>query len=84
MGCRMSSPALDRARVVARLTGTLPDGGYEEGTPIYAVDLQDLLIRDNAPASSRNDIDLGGKLAFMIENVLTREECCHKSWMAVG
>ena len=74
-GCRMSSPVLDRTRVVARLTGTLPEGGFEEGTPIHAVDLPDLLRREDAPVATRDEIDLGGKLAFVIENVLTREEC---------
>lgn len=71
----MSNSILERARVVARLTGTLPEGGYEEGTPIYAVDLPSLLQCNNAPMASREDINLGGKLAFVIDDVLTSEEC---------
>lgn len=71
----MSSPILSATRVVARLTGTLPDGGFEEDTPIHAVDFPDLLIPADAPAPRRDDIDLGGKLAFVIEDVLTRSEC---------
>lgn len=71
----MSNPVLDHARVVARLTGTLPDGGYEEDTPIHALDLPGLLLREDAPVPRREEIDLGGKLAFVIEDVLTRAEC---------
>ena len=65
----------DHARVVARLTGTLPDGGFEEDTPIYAVNLPELLLREDAPQARREEIDLGGKIAFVIEDVLTPEEC---------
>lgn len=71
----MPSPVLERSRVIARLTGTLPEGGYEEGTPIHAVDHPDLLCPENAPAAHRSEIDLGGKLAFVIEDALTRAEC---------
>lgn len=71
----MASSVLDSTRVVARLTGTLPDGGYEEDTPIHAADLPDLLAPADAPAARREEIDLGGKLAFVIEDVLTRAEC---------
>ncbi|MEY4873079.1 MAG: hypothetical protein RLZZ563_2409, partial [Pseudomonadota bacterium] len=71
----MSLSVLDHARVIARLTGTLPEGGYEEGTPIYAVDMPDLLHPHDAPPAHRSEIDLGGKLAFVIEDVLTRAEC---------
>lgn len=66
-------PALD-ARVVARLTGTLPEGGFEEGTPIYASDVPNLVMREDAPSASREDLALGGKIAFVIEDVITREE----------
>jgi hypothetical protein len=71
----MSNALLDQARVVARLTGTLPDGGYEEDTPIYAVDLRSPLKPEDALDVERHDIDLGGKLAFVIEDALTRTEC---------
>jgi hypothetical protein len=71
----MSSPILENTRVVARLTGTLPEGGYEEDTPIHAVALPGLLRPADAPEPRRDEIDLGGKLAFMIEDVLTRTEC---------
>ena len=52
----MSYPVLDHTRVIARLTGTLPEGGYEEDTPIYAVnvpDLLDLLMAGEDPKSGR-------------------------------
>lgn len=62
------------ARIVARLTGTLPEGGFEDGTPIYASDIPNLVQREDAPAANRDDIELGDKIAFVIENVVTREE----------
>jgi predicted 2-oxoglutarate/Fe(II)-dependent dioxygenase YbiX len=67
------APAMD-ARVVARLTGTLPEGGFEEGTPIYAADLPNLVNRADAPKAHREDITVGDKIVFSIENVITREE----------
>ena len=71
----MTELNLDHVRVIARLTGTLPDGGQEEDTPIFAVDMPGLLPPDDAPAPRREEVDIGGKLAFVIEDVLTREEC---------
>lgn len=62
------------ARVVARLTGTLPEGGIEQGTPIYASDVPNLVNRPDAPAAHRKEITLGDKIAFVIEDVITREE----------
>jgi hypothetical protein len=62
------------ARVIARLTGTLPEGGIEQGTPIYASDMPNLVTRAAAPKAHREDITLGDKIAFTIENVITREE----------
>ena len=70
----MSDVVLTQARFVARLTGTLPDGGYEEDTPIYAVDRPDLFRPADAPIPRREEIDIGAKLAFVIEDVLTRAE----------
>jgi hypothetical protein len=71
----MSDTTLLQSRVIARLTGTLPEGGYEEGTPIHAVDFRDLLCAQDAPTPQRHEIDLGAKLAFLIDDVLTRAEC---------
>lgn len=68
-----TAPLID-ARVVARLTGTLPEGGFEEGTPIYASDIPNLVKPSDAPVANREDIALGGKIAFVIENVIKREE----------
>ena len=65
--------ALD-TRVVARLTGTLPEGGYEEDTPIWACDAPDLLRAQDAPVPALAPVPLGDKLAFVIEDVITRTE----------
>jgi len=62
------------ARVVARLTGTLPEGGFEEGTPIYACNVPNLVSSQDAPVPTREDLSLGNKIAFVIENVITRPE----------
>lgn len=69
----LDTPEIE-TRIVARLTGTLPEGGIEQGTPIYAAHVRNLLQREDAPQSSRADLDLGNKIAFLIEDVITREE----------
>jgi 2OG-Fe(II) oxygenase superfamily len=69
----LSTPDIS-ARVVARLTGTLPEGGFEDGTPIYASDVPDLVTQADAPVAQREDLELGDKIAFVIENVITRDE----------
>ena len=61
-------------RIVARLTGTLPEGGYEEDTPIWACDAPGLLRSDDAPAARLHPVPLGEKLAFIIEDVITKPE----------
>lgn len=60
-------------RVVAVLPGSLPMGGIVQETPIYAfetppprLDLADRTSRD----PRRRDIDLGGLLAFQIDDVI--------------
>ena len=69
----MSFTALD-TRIVARLTGTLPEGGYEEDTPIWACDAPGLLRPENAPAARLAAVPLGEKLALIIEDLITRNE----------
>lgn len=62
------------AHVVARLTGTLPEGGFEEGTPIWACAAPGLLRAADAAMGARGAIPLGEKLAFQVEDVVTRPE----------
>lgn len=69
----LHDPAI-QARVVARLIGTLPEGGFEEGTPIYASNFPDLVTPDSDPCAARKDLDVGDKIAFIIDDVITREE----------
>lgn len=61
-------------RIVARLTGTLPEGGYEEDTPIWTCEAPGLLRHEDAPVVSIASVALGDKLAFVIEDVITRAE----------
>ncbi len=61
-------------RIVARLTGTLPEGGVEDGTPIYAAELPGLLASEDAPDATLQPLVLGDKIAFIIEDVVTRNE----------
>ncbi|MEL6572571.1 MAG: 2OG-Fe(II) oxygenase [Pseudomonadota bacterium] len=60
---------------VAHLPGTLPEGGVELDTPIYAVQTEDLLTQAPVQSATRRDVDLGHKLAFVVDNVLSRQEC---------
>ncbi|MEY3572921.1 MAG: hypothetical protein RJA77_836 [Pseudomonadota bacterium] len=66
------------SRVVARITGSLPMGGVQPNTPIYAFDealfLPEELVAPPIPPS-RTDINLDGQLAFLISGVLTRTQC---------
>lgn len=61
-------------RVVATLPGSLPMGGVVADTPIHALDPPLALDPQAAPAPRRSDIELGGLLAFCIEDVLTADE----------
>ena len=66
--------------IVYSTYGSLPMGGVVEQTPIYAFDEtpQQLVFSDDRHyLASREEIDLGGKLAFMIHNVASDEECDH-------
>ncbi|MGM9426333.1 hypothetical protein [Hydrogenophaga sp. MI9] len=66
-----------QTRVVARLTGSLPMGGVVPDTPIHAfAQTPAALALGPAPALQprRRDIELGGLLAFAIDEVVTAEE----------
>ena len=64
-------------RVVARLPGSLPMGGAVPDTPIHAFATSPDCLRLDSAASlqpRRRDIDLGGLLAFEIDEVVTADE----------
>ena len=70
-------PAWPPQRVVARLPGSLPMGGVVPGAPIHAfVRTPEPLALQHQPGLNpqRHDIDLGGLLAFVIDDVLTAGE----------
>lgn len=65
--------------IIEKLPGTLPLGGIVDNTPIYRthnID-EDLLEKDNLALQTKrhSNIDLGGKLAFVIDDVLSKQEC---------
>jgi hypothetical protein len=62
---------------VAHLPGSLPMGGVVPMTPIYAFADAPAALRLQEPMPTRpvrRDIDLGGLLAFTVEDVITPEE----------
>ncbi len=61
-------------RVVAALQGSLPMGGFVPHAPIYAVTSPLPALGEELPAPVRSDIDLGGLLAFVIDNVISEAE----------
>lgn len=72
--------AWPRQRVVARLGGSLPMGGIVEDTPIHAFESPPacLALRQQPNLRPRRrDIDLGGLLAFVIDDVMTAQEADH-------
>ena len=80
----MSSTASSKApfdwpaqRVVARLHGSLPMGGAVADTPIHTFCTTPAALIFDTNASlrpQRHDIDLGGLLAFVIDDVVTTAE----------
>lgn len=64
-------------RIVSEMTGSLPMGGVVLDTPIYGVTPtpEYLLLQDaTIPAAQRVDVDVGGKLAFVIHHVVTVDD----------
>ena len=59
--------------VVATDLGSLPDGGFEEHTPIFRAD-QNLLDRGMRVAHSHRDLSFDNRLAFQVDGVISREE----------
>lgn len=73
----MRQAAWPAQRVVARLTGSLPMGGVVPETPVHAfATTPEALAFGAAPGlrPQRRDIDLGGLLAFAIDDVVTADE----------
>ena len=65
------------ARVVALMPGSLPMGGAVPDTPIHAFARTPEclgLTRQHGLAPRRRDIALGGRLAFLVEDVLAPDE----------
>lgn len=61
-------------RIIAYDNGTLPFGGTQVDTPIFAVDDSFLDQEDTQPLGI-NDLSWPDKLAFTIDDVLTKAEC---------
>lgn len=64
--------------VVERMRGSLPMGGSVENAPIHAMAVESVPrvpAEKTGPAPTRTDIPVAGQLAFVIDNVLTSEEC---------
>lgn len=64
--------------VIATQPGSLPMGGSVQNTPIYALNPlpQEAInsMRASAPAT-RTELDIGEQLAFVIDNVMSKEAC---------
>lgn len=83
LGVTMPTSALARATatpysgyVVETQPGSLPMGGTVQDTPVYALDAWPDGLHASLPASApsaRTDIDLGPQLAFVVDNVVSRE-----------
>ena len=64
-------------RTVAELHGSLPMGGFVHATPIHAFDVPAPQLRLQPRLElrpERRDIELGGLLAFVINDVLAEDE----------
>ncbi|MGB0254374.1 MAG: hypothetical protein ACPF96_08500, partial [Litorivicinaceae bacterium] len=59
--------------VVATDLGSLPDGGFEEHTPIFRAN-QSVLDRGIRGAHSYLDLSFDHKLAFQVDGVISRAE----------
>lgn len=68
------------ARVVASMMGSLPEGGSVPETPIYAFEHSPACLTlavQPGLQPRRHDIELGGLLAFVIDDVMTATEADH-------
>lgn len=64
--------------VIATQPGSLPMGGTVQNTPIYALNPLPQSVIETMPASApaaRTELDIGEQLAFMIDNVISKEAC---------
>mmetsp|Transcript_14597 Transcript_14597/g.34459 ORF Transcript_14597/g.34459 Transcript_14597/m.34459 type:complete len:263 (+) Transcript_14597:129-917(+) len=62
---------------VQHMRGSLPMGGMREYAPVHALAEESVphVSHESVIAPTRTDIPLHGQLAFVIDNVLTPEEC---------
>lgn len=77
MTLNLSSIEWPAPRVVARFPGSLPMGGVVLETPIHAFDSTPACLAlgvQPALRPRRRDIELGGYLAFVIDDVVTADE----------
>ncbi|MES2424494.1 MAG: hypothetical protein V4562_08705 [Pseudomonadota bacterium] len=63
-----------QTRVVATLHGSLPMGGFVANAPIHALTAPLPAFDDAMQPAERTDIDLGGPLAFGIDNIISEAE----------
>jgi hypothetical protein len=63
-------------QAVAHLMGSLPMGGVVPHTPVHAFTQppEALRLGEMTPVPARQDIELGGLLAFVVDHVVTHEE----------
>lgn len=64
--------------VIATQPGSLPMGGTVQNTPIHALDPLPWESIESVSAgvpATRTDIDIGEQLAFVIDNVISKEAC---------
>ncbi|MEZ5840585.1 MAG: 2OG-Fe(II) oxygenase [Hyphomicrobiales bacterium] len=63
-------------RPVAHIPGSLPGGGFVANTPIWGVTMPPLLrpVSARTVETRREEVDIGGKLAFYVENVFDADE----------
>ncbi|MBX2837299.1 MAG: 2OG-Fe(II) oxygenase [Gammaproteobacteria bacterium] len=59
---------------VASMHGSLPMGGYQADTPIYAADTRNIMEPNLELPLCRVDLEVGDRLAFYIDNVITPAE----------
>lgn len=82
----VSEPAISKPSIsdndisiIDTLPGSLPMGGTVANTPIYRThNIDEKLLQKNNPHLNTQrlpDIDLGGKLAFVMKEVLSKNEC---------
>lgn len=73
----LAADAARTSRVVATMPGSLPMGGLVDDTPIHALSPGLALAPRPELAPRRRDLELGGPLAFAIDDVIAPDEADH-------